>query len=459
MKIEVANLRKNPNEGKLLGLIDVILNDSILVKDIKIIDYNGSKFTAFPAKKVNDKYYDVIQRVIQMLCEAKRPCILAGSALRSAGAIDLFRAVLEKLDIPVISEAVTPDLLPHGYRNYYGLSGSIGPRAGNYILQESDLLLILGNSMSTRQTGFNVDGFAPEASLIMVDIEHDEPFKPGLNVDLPIQMDVCAFLQGLMDVLPERISCPLVWHEYCGNVYNHFKDYDMPEIPADDSIPEKRFWNVFLDKIETDAPIALGNSNAVIGLLQLGTRQLEQRVITNVNAGSMGYDLPEATGVAVAAGLGKTVYCVTGDGSIMMNLQELQTIRYNDLNIKVVVFNNNGYGAIRQTCKNYFKGEYAGCDPDSGIDFPSFVKIADAFGFKYQECSQFSNLENALDVFIATSGHVLLEVREDLNDTVLPKIMSRMNADGTFDTPSFVDLSPFLTQEEQKVLDGYRRKL
>ena len=399
---------------------------------------------------------DKIKKAVSMLSGAKRPCILAGSALRSAGAIELFRGLLEKLDIPVIAEAVTPDILPHGYKNYYGLSGSIGPRVGNYILQESDLILILGNSMSTRQTGFNVAGFAPNAKRIMVDIEHDEPFKPGLNIDLPIQMDINLFMQRLMAALLEPLKCPAAWHTYCDKVYAHFCDYDMPEVPADDSIPEKKFWDIFLDKIEEDAPIALGNSNAVVGVLQLGTRHLGQRVITNVNAGSMGYDLPEAAGVAVAVGKDKTVYCVTGDGSIMMNLQELQTIKYNELNIKVVVFSNNGYGAIRQTCKNYFNGEYAGCDADSGVDFPSFAQIAAAFGFAYQECKRYSYLADALDAFISAPGRVMLEVHEHLDDTVIPKIMSRLKEDGTFETPSFTDLSPFLSQEDQKILDEYR---
>jgi len=398
-----------------------------------------------------------INRVIAMLKETKRPVILAGSALRSANAMSNFLKLIEKLDIPIVGEPVASDLLPKGYPNFYGFSGSTGPRVGNYILQESDFILILGNSMSTRQTGFNVEGFAPNAKRVMVDIEKDEPLKPGLNIDLPIQMDIRVFIDAMNEAITEKISCPNSWKEYCDQIYHQFSEYDLPEIPKDGTIPGKVFWNVFLDKISEDAVIALGNSSCVAGVFHLGIRKKNQRVITNCNAGSMGYDLPEAAGIAKASG--KTVYCVTGDGSVMMNLQELETIKYNNFPVKVIVFSNQGYGAIRQTCKNYFDGVYTGCDNESGIDFPSFENVAKTFEFPYMRCNHFEELNRILDEFIHFNGRCLLEIKQDINDAVIPKIMSKMRPDGTFETPSFTDLYPFLSEKDAAIMEEYRKEL
>ena len=316
---------------------------SILVDVTDLYEYQESLESNINADINN------IENVIELLKKSKKPIILFGSAIRSADARDEFLELIKRIDVPIIGEPVVSDLLPSGYKNFYGFSGNIGPRAGNYILQESDLLLILGNSMSTRQTGFNLELFAPNAKMIMVDIDHDELLKPGLNIDFPIQMDIKLFIKTMNNAIDENIVCSESWKLFCKKVYNRFSEYDFPEIPVDGTIPQKIFWNIFLDKIADDAIIALGNSSCVTGVFQLGTRKYNQRVITNCNAGSMGYDLPEAYGIAKASG--KTVYCVTGDGSIMMNLQELQTIKYNDFKIKIVVFSNNGYGAIRQTCK------------------------------------------------------------------------------------------------------------
>ena len=143
----------------------------------------------------------------------------------------------------------------------------------------------------------------------------------------------------------------------------------------------------------------------------------------------------------------------------MMNLQELQTIRYHELPIKLVVFSNDGYGAIRQTCKNYFNGIYAGCDPDTGVGMPSFKEIANAFGFRYIECRNCGELENSIDSFVAADGRVLLQIDQKLDDQITPRIMSKLREDGTFETPAFVDLSPFVSEDVQLKIDEMERRL
>ena len=399
----------------------------------------------------------MLREILNAITTASKPCILAGSGIRTSATYNEFIEFLSHVQIPVIGGALISDILPEKYENYYGLSGNIGPRAGNYILQESDLIVVLGDSMSTRQTGFNIQGFAPNAKIIMVDAEKDEPYKPGLKIDYPLQMALSDFFDAMKPLLKSKeIVANVKWSNYCRAIYDYFVGYDEPDVPEDGTIPEKLFWKEFLSQLPDDGLVALGNSNGVIGVFQYGIKHMGQRVITNYNAGSMGYDLPEAVGVAVASN--KNVICVTGDGSVMMNLQELETIRYNRFPIKLVVFSNHGYGAIRQTCKNYFHGTYTGCDSESGVDFPSFGKVADTFGFEYLYCGHIDELHDSIERFMAMDGRVLLEVEEDINDTVIPKIMSKMREDGTFETPEFTDLSPFLLREEIEAVENIRKE-
>jgi acetolactate synthase-1/2/3 large subunit len=258
--------------------------------------------------------------------------------------------------------------------------------------------------------------------------------------------DVKEFLTCANHLLAERkIRAGEEWIAYCDKAYCLLKDVDRAKPDSEGRIPEKYFWEVFREKLPDNTSLALGNSNGVVGMLQLGVKESGQRVIINYNAGSMGDDIPEAVGVAKATQ--KTVYCVTGDGSAMMNLQELETIRYNKLPVKLVVFSNDGYGAIRQTCKNYFSGRLSGCSGDSGIGFPQFEDVAQTFGMKYFHCQNCAELDAEIEKFIAFEGVALLEIDQLLDDPTLPKMASKLKEDGTFETPSLLDMYPYLDDE------------
>ena len=398
-----------------------------------------------------------IEEILALVVSAKRPIILTGSALRYSDSMSDFYELTNKLQIPIVGGSLLSDTLPEDYPLFFGLSGNIGPRAGNYIINNSDFILVLGNSLSTRQTGFNVAGFAPNAKIVMVDICEDETKKPGLIIFKSVIADLKAFISALNCKIKKKIVANSNWLNYCKQVYSFFKSFDDVEVNGKQRVPAKYFWKAFREKIPNNAILALGNSNGVIGVYQYGLKHINQRILTNYNAGSMGYDLPEAIGAAVATDA--PIICVTGDGSIMMNLQELETIKFNEMPIKVVVFSNKGYGAIRQTCKNFFKGTYTGCDEKSGVGFPDFQKVSNAFGFKYIKCSNCLELSDKIDLFLSQQGNVLLEVDQLLDDPVNPKIMSKLKADGTFETPSFTDLSPFLTEEQQQTIKEFERSL
>lgn len=389
-------------------------------------------------------------KLIQVLRNAHRPCILAGSGIISSHCRDAFEKLINKMKIPVIGGSWVADNLYSEHPYYYGNSGNVGPRAGNFILQNADVILTLGNSLGFRQTGFNLEGFAPDARIIMVDADVEEGKKPGLGIDQFIHADLNDFIRLMVETDCD-IKAPQEWHDYCNMLKERFSPFEgADDIVMEDRVCSYYFWKVFREYEEKDSILALGNNTANTAKLQIGVKYAGQRVLTNYTCGSMGYDVPAAIGAAVASH--KKIYCITGDGSIMMNLQELQTIVQNDLPVSLVVFSNDGYGAIRQTSKNFFQGAYIGCTPDTGVSFPSFCKLAEVFGFEYRKCSSNAEVKEAVHWLTDNKGRCLLEIEQRFDDPVIPKVMSRLDENGKMLTPALQDMYPFIEQEEYKKL-------
>ena len=382
----------------------------------------------------------------QMLCKAKRPVILAGNGIANSGNLSLFREFANKIRIPIVASAIAADVMYDDYDLYYGLSGFIGPRTGNFILQNADLIIALGTSLGFKTTGYTQDKFAPHAKIIMIDVDKYEVKKPGVRVDCFINSDLREFFEYCIP----KLSNTFVnneWIEYCHKLKNRFTPFEAIEnLNINERVCSYMFWKKYQEYENNDSITVLGNNTGISSKLQIGVKYEKSRIIANNNCGSMGYDLPAAVGTAIACK--KDVICVTGDGSIMMNLQELQTIKHYNLPIKIVVFSNDGYNAIRQTCKNFFNGFNVGCDAESGISFPSFSKVADTFGFNYKCCYKNSDLDECLKWLFEQTGQVILEIEQRLDDPITPKVMSRIGANGEFVTPSIEDMYPFISKEE-----------
>lgn len=405
----------------------------------------------YPADEEIAQYSKVDYANLCTLLEgAKRPCILAGSGIRSGNVMREFTEFVDRMGIPVIGGAWVADNMYLEHPLYYGPSGNIGPRTGNFILQNADVILTMGNSLGYRQTGFNQEGFAPNATIIMVDADVNEAKKPGLNIEMFIHRDLKTFFEEMKSVAV-NINLEKQWKDYCNDLKQRFSPYEAVEnIDMNDRVCSYYFWKVFSDYEPADSILALGNNTANTAKLQIGVQKRDQRVLSNYTCGSMGYDLPAAIGAAVASK--KKVYCVTGDGSIMMNLQELQTIKHYDLPVNVVVFSNGGYAAIRQTSKNFFNGVCIGCTEDTGISFPDFEDVAKTFGFIYIKCSSNNEVENAIKELMNSEKRVLLEVEQLYDNPVVPKVMSRLDENGKMQTPALQDMAPFLSEEEMKQL-------
>lgn len=400
--------------------------------------------------KVNQPNDSVLKSIYKDIQRSERPCILAGSGITSAWVREEFEQLVNKLGIPVIGGAWVADNFYMEHPLYYGPSGNIGPRTGNFILQNADYILVLGNSLGFRQTGFNQEAFAPHARICMVDVDQEEPRKPGLHIAESVYSDLRDFLPQML-LMDYEISGKDEWIAYCDKLKNRFTPFEaIKDIDMHDRVCSYYFWKVFQKYENADSVLALGNNTANTAKLQIGVQKKNQRALTNYTCGSMGYDLPAAIGAAVA--LKREIICVTGDGSIMMNLQELQTIKGYHLPVKVVVFENNGYNAIRQTSKNFFKGASIGCSPDTGVSFPHFEKIANAFEYEYRCCNSNEELDDSLQWLFKNTGFLFLEVKQRLDDPVIPKVMSRLDSNGTMQTPALEDMYPFLTEEEHNSL-------
>lgn len=436
--IRAINIAKTGRRGPVWVDIPLDIQSAIIEESDLYPDYLSE---TLPELSEED-----FENILDEISSAKRPCVLAGSGIISSGNRDNFHLAFNDSNIPIVGGAWVCDIHSMNVDNYYGISGNIGPRTGNFIIQNADLILVLGSSLAFRQTGFAQEKFAPNARIIMLDVDEAEPLKPGLHIDKFIHADLNNFLNMCIQH-SIKLNVSLEWKAYCDSLKKRFTPYEALEnYNTNERVCSYYFWHEFEKYAKEDTILALGNNTANTAKLQIGIHAEQQRCLTNYTCGSMGYDLPAAIGAAIASG--KEVICSTGDGSIMMNLQELQTIHHYNLPIKIIVFSNNGYNAIRQTCKNFFNNTYIGCTEDSGISFPSFEDVAHTFNFDYKLCANGESVDESLKWLFGSKKAVILEVKQLFDDPVTPKVMSRLKADGTFDTPALHDMAPFLEKKE-----------
>lgn len=391
------------------------------------------------------------REVLSLLKEAARPVLYAGNGVRLAGGFDLFEKVVKKLNVPVVTGWDNIDMMADDDPLYVGRGGIMGDRPGNFAVQNADLVLAVGNRLSIRQVGYSFKTWARAAKVVMVDVDGEELKKPTLHVDLPIQADAADFLRVLDSLLPEGAFYPENgWQDTC----RHWKkDYPVT-LPR--HYAAKGLTNVyaFIDSLSARLPegyvTVVGNGSAcVVGSHGYHIKK-GQRFIINSAIASMGYDLPAAIGVCRA--VGREIVCISGDGSIQMNLQELQTILTNRLPIKIFVINNDGYHSIRQTQNNIFAGHTkVGIGPESGdLSFPSLEKLAWAYGYPYHACHTNAELPETLDTVFRKEGPFLCEIFVDPAQVFEPKSATKRLPDGSLFSPPLEDLAPFLPREELK---------
>jgi acetolactate synthase-1/2/3 large subunit len=387
------------------------------------------------------------EEIVRRLREAKRPVLLVGSGVRIAGALDVLEEIAPRLGIP-IATAWLPDLLASDNPYYCGRQGTIGTRAGNFTVQNSDFLLIVGSRMPIRQISYNWKAFARHAYKIHVDADPAELAKPTSVADETLCCDAKLFLEELKRQLEDSdydAAAHAEWLSWCRERVARYPTVLPRQRTAHDGINAYYFVEKLFEQLGNDDVVVCGDATACITPFQVAQIKKGQRVFSNSGCASMGYDLPAAIGAACARD-GKRVICLAGDGSMMMNVQELQTIAHNQLPIVIFVLSNGGYLSIRSTQNNFF-GKLIGEGPESGVSFPDMVKLAEAHGIPAMRLDG-EDFATQITQALAASGPILCEVVLDRAQGFEPKLSSKRLDDGRMVTAPLEDMAPFLDRDE-----------
>lgn len=389
-----------------------------------------------------------VAECLKRLQSAKRPVILASTGIRVAGGMDVFERLIEKLGIPVVTAWSAHDLIASDNPVFCGRPGGLGDRPGNFVVQNADLLLSIGCRLNIRQISYNYKEFAREAFKIQVDVDPAELNKPLVKPDFPILSDAKFFLEELerqLDFDSQKLHRNwLKWSK------ERLAKYP-PVLPKhreqnESFINPYHFMEILFDALNSDDVLVCGDGTACVVTFQAAAIKHGQRMYHNSGCASMGYDLPAAVGAALAK-KGERTVCLAGDGSIQLNIQELQTIVHHQLPIKIFVLNNDGYVSIRQTQDNQFRLR-VGEGPTSGVTFPDIVKISEAYGIPARRWNTASQAVCQIQEFLNAPGPVLVDVILDPSQPFEPKLSAKQLPDGSMWSPPLEDMSPFLDPQE-----------
>lgn len=407
---------------------------------------------------------DTARAILEKIRSSSRPVINAGNGIRIGQAHEVFMRVVDKLGVPVVTGWNSEDCMYDEHPLYTGRGGGMGDRPGNFAVQNSDLVLSLGSRLSIRQVGYNYTTWAREAYVIVNDIDREELKKPSVHADMRVHADVKDLLNVLEELLDSEYGATgeqpffaggkgldsMTWNETC----RMWKENYPVVLPKHYSHGGEEDVNVYVfikelsRRLSENQITVVGNGSACVVGGHAYVMKEGQRFITNSAVASMGYDLPAAIGVC-QADPGQDIILVTGDGSIQMNLQELQTIIHHRMPIKIFLINNGGYHSIRQTQKNFFGEPLVGIGEDShDLSFPDMEKLSAAYGYPYVCAHRNSGVEEAVETALSRKGPVICEVFVSRDQNFEPKSAAKRLPDGSMVSPPLEDMSPFLSDEE-----------
>lgn len=409
------------------------------------------KYNNIPIEDFCD-YENVAKETLDLICKSKRPLIWVGHGVRISNSIETLKQIQSKMNIPALVSWQAADILTDEDSNFVGRAGTYGQRFANLALQNCDLLITLGTRLALPQRGFNDSTFSRASKKVIVEIDPIEINKFKFKIDVPVLGDVGKFLTQLNSISP-RIEKDL-WLDWRSKITHWKRKYPMAIEPKDKKGKGiNSYWFIdqlsnFLDKnwiIVTDMGTALTCTHATIKLKD------GQRLITSTGLGEMGFGLPGAIGASLS-GDKKNVLLIVGEGSFMMNIQELQTLKENNLNLKVFLINNNGYLTIKHTHNAIYKsaGNASACDKKTGVSFPNFKKVITAFGFDYTSISTTENLSDWIKKVLSHEKTIFAELKMPEFQELIPKSAIRPKSDGTIVSSPLEDMYPFLSREELK---------
>lgn len=401
-----------------------------------------------PEAPGDDAWRTQLDEVVKSLESAARPVLILGNGVRLSGMYEQVRALVERLQIPVLTPYTGKDLLESDNTCAFGTFGTAGQRHANLIMQNADLILGLGVGFCVAKTGFETSKFAVGAKKVFVDIDPGQLQAHPLKADMPLLADLRAFVPALQEKLAGYEAHNAKWLELC----RYWED--RYPLVTDTQRADCGFVNsyVFMEALSRLSAqndiIVTGNGLDCVSFYQGYKIKAGQRAALNGNWGSMGWDLPTAVGAHY--GTGQRVLCIAGDGGVMLNSQELLTIGANKLPIKVFIFNNDGYGSIKATQDNLFNSRYVGANPQSNVFNPDFEALAAAYRLGYSKVSEHSSLDEVLGKVLASDQPEVCEVMLSSEQWISPKASTFRNAEGKLESKPLDDMFPFLPDEETR---------
>ncbi|MCX5848688.1 MAG: thiamine pyrophosphate-binding protein [Deltaproteobacteria bacterium] len=419
--------------------------------DIQSAEFNPDKYAGFTVEKPGKSpdIAAIVSKVIEKLEKSKRPLITAGQGIRIAGAIKPFLDLIETINVPTVTSILAKDILPFNHPLCTGLPGIAGQRGANFACANCDLLISIGSRLMLRHIGFNYELFAREAYKIVVDIDGYEARKKSISADMPIECDAKVFIEELLRQVKKRGGIQKdhsPWRKRCAEWHKKYNTIEKQFENQGKLINSHLFMERFSELSSAGDIVVTANGSAYIAALQGYRVKTRQRLIYNKASAPMGFGLPAAIGACVANGR-RPVYCFENDGSLQMNMQELQTIRHYKLPVKMAVFNNDGYLSIKLTQKSFFPDNLTACHPQSGVSAPSFKKICDAYGLPYMKLENKKDINKVIKEFISARGPVILEIFMDPWQEFLPKAATVIRRDGSMFTKPLEDMYPFLDRD------------
>jgi acetolactate synthase-1/2/3 large subunit len=399
--------------------IDIPLNiQSMNIEPDELNEYNEVMELLSPSQLEIDS-------LLEKWNQAKKPLMVVGNGIRLSGGIEELYKILDKTKIPVISAVNGNDIVNDDYEYYCGRFGTHAQIGANNLLGECDFLLTVGSRLYVRQTGYNFEGFAKQAYKVHIDVDENELNKPTLFTDLKIHSDAKEFLKVLdSQNLPETNTS---WLNEC------IKWYCEPTVlPKHRNKTEYASHYAFIEQLHKVFPqdhhIVTSDGSANVVTMQVMKLKGNQRLITNTGCAPMGYGLPAALG----ASTNHKIVCIEGDGSLHLNIHELQTMKHYNLPIKLILLNNDGYTSIKISQKAFFNGRFVASEKNSGVSFPNFEKLIKAYDLPYYNIKNNQSIHPTLEEFLSYEGPAVLEVFTDPEEFHEPKVVAKLGEDGKF---------------------------
>ena len=423
--------------------IDIPLDIQATDIDIDTLEGFNEVMEEYPCKKQD------IDKVIELFNKAERPVILIGNGIRMAKAVNEIRDLYDLLAIPVLTSWNGVDLIEDNHPLFYGRPGAVGHRHANFIQQNADFVLTIGSRLNLLSTGYNFDSFLEKANHIMVEIDKYEMEKKSVHPKLKINCDAKSFIQALLNRKDElNLEKRTKWIEHCNKLREKYPIFIQEQEPREGYVSTYDLVNEVSNQMtENDIYQFTSSGTSVDIAMKVFRIKKGQRAFLTKGLAAMGYDLPASIGSCIASNKKRTV-CITGDGSIAMNMQELEVLKRLNLPVKIFVVDNNGYSMIYGSQNGNFKGHLTGCTKESGLTLPDMKRIAEAFGIRGMHIDNEEELHNKVVEALESDGPVICTVKADITQKILPKQTNYMREDGQMASRPLEDMTPLLDRDE-----------